>query len=167
MVSPVGHPLWSHHLVGQPSLSPFGQPSWSSKLVTQVGHPSWSTQLVNQVGQPLVTPVGQPSWSSKLVTPFFSKCFRVFNKSMFKNLKSLLKNGIFYKKKGIPGIFCVRLLRKRSTFPNPIFKSRIIFGKDFPSRFQSLTQNLNFSTFGVRKSRKTVFFRELILVCGY
>ena len=98
LVSLVGHPLWSHHLVGQPSLSPFGQPSWSSKLVTQVGHPSWSTQLVNQVGQPLVTPVGQPSWSSKLVTPFFSKCFRVFNKSMFKNLKSLLKNGIFFKK---------------------------------------------------------------------
>ena len=69
--------------------------------------------------------------------------------------------------KGIPGIFCVRLLRKRTTFPDPIFKSRTIFGKDFPSRFQILTQNLKFSTFRVCKSRKTVLFRELIFMCGY
>ena len=59
-------------------------------------------------------------------------------------------------------IICVRLLRKRSTFPGPIFKSRTIFGKDFPSQFQILTQNLKFSTFRVCKSWKTVFSNELI-----
>ena len=59
-------------------------------------------------------------------------------------------------------IICVQLLRKRSTFPGPIFKSRIIYGKDFPSWFQILTQNLKFSTFRVCKSWKTVFSNELI-----
>ena len=68
-----------------------------------------------------------------------------------------------YKSKGIPGIFCVRLLRKRTTFPDPIFKSRTIFGKDFPSQLQILTQNLKSSTFRVRKSWKTVFFRVLVI----
>ena len=65
--------------------------------------------------------------------------------------------------KGIRGIFCVRLLRKSTTFPDPIFKSRTIFGKDFSSQFQILTQNLKFSTFRVCKPWKTVFFRVLII----
>ena len=65
--------------------------------------------------------------------------------------------------KGIQGIFCVRLLRKRTTFPGPIFKSRTIFGKDFSSQLQILTQNLKFLTFRVCKPWKTVFFRVLII----
>ena len=43
-------------------------------------------------------------------------------------------------------IFCVWLLMDMTAFPCPIFKSRTIFGKDFPCQFQILTWNLNFST---------------------
>ena len=65
-------------------------------------------------------------------------------------------------KKGIVGIFCVRLLMDMTAFPGPIFKSRTIFGNDFPSRFQICGRNFQFPTFRVRKSWKTLLFRRLI-----
>ena len=49
-----------------------------------------------------------------------------------------------------------------TAFPGSIFKSRIIFGNDFSSRFQIWGRNFKFSTFMVRKSWKTLLFRGLI-----
>ena len=47
-------------------------------------------------------------------------------------------------------IFCRGLLMDVTTFPDPIFKSRTIFG------------NFKFSTFGMRKSWKTLCFRRSV-----
>ena len=65
-------------------------------------------------------------------------------------------------KKGIQGIFCVRLLMDMTAFLGQIFTSRIIFGNHFPSRFQIWGRNFKFPTFRVRKSWKTLLFRRLI-----